>query len=149
MAQQTYSAEIAPYAKGRRGNMESWNTISRTNESATAIGFGAAVFRGAGEHGCLPTNASGDFLGVSEANQVLPHTGDEYRQYDTVPVCERGVIGVECSGTVKAGDAANWDPSGKKWRAASTANPQTAGCEFDTDGTNTVVLLRVRRAVPA
>lgn len=148
MPQQTYSAELTKYMKGRRGNMESWNTISRTNESATAIGFGAAVFRGAGEHGCVPA-AGGDFLGVSEANQVLPHLGDEYRQYDTVAICERGVIGVDCSGAVKAGDAAAWDAAAKKWKVASSGSPQTAGCEFDTDGTDTVVLLRVRRPVAA
>lgn len=146
--QQTYAATLAPYAKGRRANMEEWNTITRTLEGATALGFGNAVYRGAAEHGCLPA-PGGDFLGIAETNQVLPHDGDEYRQYDSVAVCERGVIGVEVSGAVVAGGAANWDAADKKWRAATSANPQTPGCEFETGGTDTIVLLRIRRPVPA
>lgn len=144
----TFSTTIAPYAKGRRANMEEWNTITRTLEGATAVGFGAPVQRGTSDRTVVPYT-SGDIIGITEANQVLPHTGDEYQQYDNVAVCEIGVIGVEVDGAVVAGGAAAWDQSSKKWESASTANPGIPGAYFETSGTDTVVALRYRRNVSA
>lgn len=143
-----FKSEMSPYMVGRRADAGEWNTISRTNESATAIKFGAPVQRGTGDHGVVPLS-SGDFLGVAEADQNVPYAADEHRQYQTVPVMESGVIAVECSGAVVAGAPAGWNGTSGKWVAVSTAYPAIPGCEFDTSGTTTTVLLRVRRPVPA
>lgn len=146
-----YGLTLDKFALGRRTNMEEWNTITRTQESATALGFGVPVQRGTGEHGCV-IYTNGAFLGVSEASQVQPHVGDNFAQYENVPVCEVGCIGVRCAGTVTAGMKAGWDASANggagAWVEADTGSPQIPGCEFDTGGTDTVVALRVRRRVP-
>jgi hypothetical protein len=144
----TFSTNIAPYALGRRVNMEEWNTITRTLEGATPVGFGAPVQRGTGDHGCAPYT-NGDILGITEANQVLPHTNDEYQQYDNVAICESGVIGAEVSGAVSAGDEAAWNGTAKKWVVSSTDYAAIPGAYFETSGTDTVVALRYRRNVVA
>jgi hypothetical protein len=51
--QTTYSDTIAAGYPGMVANGETSNRISRTIETAAGIGFGKAVYRGAGDHGCL------------------------------------------------------------------------------------------------
>ncbi|MQE66286.1 hypothetical protein FDE15_25590, partial [Vibrio parahaemolyticus] len=89
-----FKEDLLPFAVGRRVNMQEYNTLTRTAEGA--IAFGVPVRAGAGEHGVLAIDATTgrNVLGISEASQVLPHTGDAYAQYDNVTICESGVIGV-------------------------------------------------------
>lgn len=148
----TFANDLVKYALGRRGNMENWNTITRTYETADTLGFGVPVQRGAGEHGCIKFT-TGDFLGVTEASQVNPHTGDNFVQYENVPVCEEGVIGVLIGSTgCTAGAPAVWNSTTGKW---VTTTPTTniyavPGAEFETTGAaDTVQLVRLRRPVPA
>lgn len=51
--QTTYSDTIAAGYPGMIANGETSNRITRTCEIAAGIGFGKAVYRGAGDHGCL------------------------------------------------------------------------------------------------
>ncbi len=51
--QTTYSGTIAVGYAGMIANGEKGNRISRTCETAAGIGFGKAVYRGSGDHGCL------------------------------------------------------------------------------------------------
>lgn len=51
--QTTYSDTIAAAYAGMIANGETGNRISRTCETAAGIGFGKAVYRGSGDHGCL------------------------------------------------------------------------------------------------
>jgi hypothetical protein len=51
--QTTYSDTIAAGYPGMIANGENGNRISRSCETAAGIGFGKAVYRGAGDHGCL------------------------------------------------------------------------------------------------
>lgn len=140
--------------RGRRVNAENWNGISRTNEGATVIPFGVPVISGAGDHGCLPlTAAAQTVLGISEANQVLPHTGDSYNQYDTVAICESGVIAVEVGDAVVKGAIARFNVISGLWTdAAASATVLTIpGAYFDETGgaANAIVALRYRRLAPS
>ena len=51
--QTTYTDTIAKGYAGMIANGETGNRISRTCETAAGIGFGKAVYRGSGDHGCL------------------------------------------------------------------------------------------------
>lgn len=136
----TYATSITPYARGRRCNSEEWNTITRTFETDAQLGFGVPVQRGTGDHGIVAWT-SGDFLGVTEASLMLPHPGDYFVQYDNVPVCRMGVIGVLVSGSVADGDPAAWN--GTAWGVADTTTETIFG-EFDASGADgTIVPLRL------
>ena len=51
--QSTFSDTVAKGYAGMVANGETSNRITRTIETAGGIGFGKAVYRGAGDHGCL------------------------------------------------------------------------------------------------
>ncbi|QTH19782.1 hypothetical protein HRJ34_15565 [Rhizorhabdus wittichii] len=53
--QTTYTDNLAPAYPGMIANGEVGNRITRTCEDAAGIGFGKAVYRGAGDHGCTAT----------------------------------------------------------------------------------------------
>ena len=147
-----YKQQIDARAQGRRINMEEWNAITRTAEGV--IGFGVPVMAGVGEHSCLALDATNgrNVLGISEANQVLPHPGDEYHQYENVAICESGVIGVLLGADVTKGQAARFDTANNVWTAdAQSATVVTIpGAEFEVDGTaGTVGAIRYRRPVPS
>ena len=147
-----FKEDIAAYAVGRRVNMEEWNSITRTAEGA--INFGVPVMPGTGQHGCVALDATNgrNVLGITEASQVLPHTGDAYAQYDNVAICEVGVIGVELDDDVVAGAPARFNTATGKWTdAAQSATVVTIpGAQFEYDGTGGEVgAVRYRRPVPS
>lgn len=151
---QLYKNDMASYAVGRRANMEEWNTITRSLEGATPLGFGVPVIAGTEDHQCLPLTAAAQrVLGISEANLVLPRPGDQYAQYDNVAICEVGVIGVQLgTDPVVKGAAARYDLTNKVWTdAAASATVMTIpGAEFEAAGAaNTVGLVRYRRPIPS
>jgi hypothetical protein len=55
--QTTYTESVAPGYPGMVANGETSNRISRTCEDSGGIGFGKAVYRGSGDHGCTATQA--------------------------------------------------------------------------------------------
>ena len=147
-----YKQQIDARAQGRRINMEEWNAITRTAEGV--IGFGVPVMAGVGEHSCLALDATNgrNVLGISEASQVLPHPGDEYKQYDNVAICESGVIGVLLGADATKGQAARFDTVANAWTAAAQSATVVTipGAEFEVDGTaGTVGAVRYRRPVPS
>lgn len=147
-----FKAEMAAYAVGRRINMEEYNTITRTAEGA--IGFGVPVMTGTGEHGTAALDATNgrNVLGISEANQVLNHTGDTYQQYDNVTICESGVIGVLLGADVAKGAVARFNTANGTWTsAAQSATVVTIpGAQFEYSGANGAVgAVRYRRPVPS
>lgn len=147
-----FKEDIAAYAVGRRVNMEEWNTITRSAEAS--VGFGVPVKPGTGAHTCVEITATTgeNVLGITEASQVLPHTGDAYAQYDNVAICEFGVIGVELDDDVVRGAPARFNTVSGKWTdAAQSATVVTIpGAQFEYDGTaGTVGAIRYRRPVPS
>ena len=155
----TFADNMAPFAVGRRINMEEWNTITRTKGDAdTSTGaplpFGVPVKPGTGAHTCVEITAAGgeNVLGITEASQVLPHPGDEYLQYDNVAICEVGVIGVQLGADVTRGAPARWDTVARKWTGAgqSATVVTIPGAQFEEDGASgTVGAIRYRRPVPS
>lgn len=149
-----YKERMSAYAVGRRANMEEWNTITRTNSGADVIGFGVPVMASAVEHSCVELDATNgrNVLGITEASLVLPHTGDGYEQYDSVAVCEVGVIGVLLSSNVTVGQPARWNTASKTWTsgAQSATIVSIPGAQFDAAGNNGEVgIVRYRRPVPS
>lgn len=150
----TFANSMAPFAVGRRINMEEWNTITRTKEGSSTLGFGVPVTVGTGPHTCieLPATNGQNVLGITEASQVLPHTGDSYAQYDNVAICEVGVIGVLLGADVTRGAVARWDTVNKAWTgAAQSATVVTIpGAQFEEAGASGAVgAIRYRRPVPS
>lgn len=149
----SYRDTTTAYAVGRRANMEEWNTITRTLEGATAVGFGVPVIAGTGAHTCAPlTAASQNVLGITEAVATLPRPGDAFAQYDAVPLCETGVIGVLLGANVTKGAQARFDVTNKVWTgaAASSTVLTIPGAQFDEAGSSGAVgIVRYRRPVPS
>lgn len=152
----TFPNSMAPFAVGRRINMEEWNTITRTLEGDddTKLGFGVPVTVGTRPHTCieLPATNGQNVLGIAEASQVLSHPGDYYVQYDNVAICEVGVIGVQLGADVTRGAPARWDTTAKKWTggAQSATVVTIPGAQFEEDGASgTVGAIRYRRPVPS
>lgn len=138
----------APAARmlGRRVNAEEWNGFSRVFETAPSaqLGFGQPVARGTDDRGCVEYTGSNTFIGIAETSQILPHTGDYYVQYDTVPVMEWGVIAVDVGSTaVTAGAAASWDNTNSVWVEADSSNTAVDGAVFETSGSG-IQALRLR-----
>lgn len=149
-----FKETLAAYAVGRRVNMEEWNTITRTKEGAGTLGFGVPVKPGTGAHTCVEITATTgeNVLGITEASQVLPHTGDAYARYDNVAICEVGVIGVLLGADVTRGAQARWDTATGTWTgAAQSATVVTIpGAQFDEAGASgSVGVVRYRRPVPS
>src|SRR5690606_13258127 len=134
----TFKDTLTSYALGRRANREEWNAITRTKEGSGTLGFGVPVKPGTGEHTCVAITATtgANVIGITEASQVLPHTGDAYAQYDNVAICESGVIGVLLGADVTAGAAARWNTANKTWTgAAQSATVVTIpGAQFEVAG---------------
>lgn len=149
----TYSNSLAAYAVGRRVNMEEWNSITRSLEGATALGFGQPAVAGTGKHTVVPLSATGqNILGITEADATLPRPGDAYAQYDNVPVCESGVIGALLGANVTKGAQARFDITNKVWTGAAASGTilTIPGAQFDEAGSSGAVgVVRYRRPVPS
>jgi hypothetical protein len=95
--QSNFAAAIPVGFPGQIANGELQNRITRTCEDAAGIGFGTAVFDGAGDHGCTAT-PSANLLGIAVVDHgQVRRTGnlqDKYPQYDNVPIFQRGTIWV-------------------------------------------------------
>lgn len=126
-----YKAEQDASIAGAIVNTENKNIISRTVEDAAGIAFGLAVAQGVNDKGIRAvTTGDTDFVGIT----VLDRTaGDlingKFVQYESARVLEEGVIWVEVTEAVKAGDAAAVDLATGKFNKAGAA---MAGARFET-----------------
>ena len=150
----TFKDNLTSYALGRRANMEEWNSITRTKYGAGTLAFAVPVMPGTDPHTCVILDATNgrNVLGITEASQVLPHTGDAYAQYDNVVICEVGVIGVLLDDDVVAGAQARFNTATGKWTdAAQSATVVTIpGAQFEVAGASAAIgLVRYRRPVPS
>lgn len=148
----TYSQTLTKYSVGRRANMEEWNTITRTNSAATAIAFGVPVMPGTTAHSCIVVDATTgrNVLGITEASLVQSHVGDNHAQYDNVPICTMGVIGVLLGANVTEGAQARFNTANSTWTgAAQSATVVTIpGAQFDEAGSSGAVgIIRYVRPV--
>ena len=148
-----FKQELSAYAVGRRANMEEWNAYTRTNSGSTPIEFGVPVVPGTGANTCVALTATAqNVLGISEAVTTHPHPGDNHAQYDSVPICDMGVIGVLLGADVTEGAQARYDLTNKYWTgAAQSATVATIpGAQFAEAGTSGAVgVVRYRRPIPS
>jgi len=134
--QSVYGGNIAPGFEGMPANMEVRNTISRTIETNTGIGFGKPAYQGATDQSVA---ATGSILrGVTEVDHNVRPTAaqtDAYAQGDTVTIMTRGVIWVVVSGAVTAGAPAYLTSAGA-WSATSSGNTAVPNAIFDSSAAN-------------
>ena len=134
---------------GMVANGETSNRISRTVEDATAIPFGRAVFRGAGDHGVTQTQ-TGQFLGITIANYAAgaAPTGvqaDVYPQYSTAGIMTQGVIWVVAGEDVTDGAQVYAAAAGGALVDTSTSNVILTGWFFqDTVASGALVRIAKR-----
>lgn len=107
--QSTYADDYAKGYPGMVANGETSNRISRTVESAAGAAFGAPLYRGAGDHGCVTAVGTlATFLGWAIADLgIVPVTVsgavDTYPQYSTAGILTSGAIYVNVKGAVTDG----------------------------------------------
>lgn len=108
--QNSYTENLALGYPGMIASGEESNRISRTVETAAGIGFGRAVYRGTGDHGCTATVGTlATFLGFTVATSaqapVAGQDADEYQQFDNATILTSGAIFVTVTGNVADGAA--------------------------------------------
>ena len=147
--QTTYSEKHAKALPGLQGSMVGATIISRTNASATAIGFGKVVDYGTGDNECVPHAAAGKPLGISLIDPTLPvGNADTYKRYDTVEIMEDGEVWVTVGAAVEEGDPVYYvDATGVFTNVAGGgANIRLGTSEYRTAaGNGALALVRVRQ----
>lgn len=148
--QTTYSDTIAAGFPGMVANGETSNRISRTCEDAAGIPFGAAAFRGSGDHGCTDTvGTAATFLGPVIATSALAliagQTADLYPQYESVAIMTQGAIWVLTGDAVTDGAPVYVDAATGEWTDTSTDNIAATDWVFDTTGGADTLVKIVKR----
>jgi hypothetical protein len=141
--QTTYTSRHAPLALGQFDNMELKNTVTRTQEDATAVGYGRAMFRGTGDAGVTAT-ASAFFEGVTVRTLHTETATDVFAQRESITLLNMGVIAVAASVAVNRGEQAYVTAAGL-WTNVVGTNTLIAGAKFDaTIAAAGLVPLRVK-----
>lgn len=132
--------------QGYEGQVVDLNTasiISRSNEGATAIEYGAAVARGAGDNLIKKVdNAANKILGIALRHPIqvtVANSPDlEYAQYASVPVLEYGRVFVKAGANVARDDLVYVViATGALTNTSNTnANPQVPGAVWETTTTS-------------
>jgi hypothetical protein len=139
--QNNFSDTVTQAYAGMVANGETSNRITRTIEGASGVGFGKAVWRGSGDHGCVTTvGTSATFLGVTIATSALAivagGTADTYPQYENVPIMTEGAIWVVAGEDVADGSQVYADATTGAFVDTSTSNILLTGWFFDTTATS-------------
>lgn len=147
--QTTFSDTVAAGYPGMVANGETSNRITRTAEVA-GIAFGAAAFRGSGDHGCTDVvGTAATFLGpviaTSALGIVAGQTADEHAQYDNVAIMTQGAIWVLCGDAVTDGAAVYVDAATGEWTDTATDNIAATDWIFDTTGAADTLVKIVKR----
>lgn len=148
--QTTYSESLAAGFPGMVANGETSNRITRTIEDAAGIAFGAAAFRGSGDHGCTDTvGTAATFLGpvisTSALGLTAGQTADTYPQYENVPIMTQGAIWVLTGDAVTDGAPVYVDAATGEWTDTSTDNILATDWIFDTTGAADTLVKIVKR----
>lgn len=151
--QTTYNTYLPIAHEGQRANLEAWNSISRTVETAAGIGFGKVVVQGAGDHGViLPDATHTAFIGITVRDQAadaydpngVGYAPNLYLQNRTAGVMTFGCIYVIASVQVAVGDPAFFVPATGLITNVSTNNIAIPRSRFDTSASaSTLAILRI------
>jgi hypothetical protein len=143
VAQSTYSENPAIGVPGAIANEETFNSISRTVETAAGLGFGQPAARSAdtspaGDHLCRLLASGATFLGIAILNRAVPASEsnpDAYPQYMAAALLTQGSIFVTAGATVAAGDDVYWNSStGKYGTSSGGSNIAIPEARFETSG---------------
>lgn len=112
--QSTYSATMSPAVPGMIADMQNWNGVTRTCETAAGIAFGVAVGRGDDDPAkkAKVGGALTDFLGVSTKDITLDHpaaTLDKYAENENMGILTEGSIWVRVSDSPSADSPVHYD----------------------------------------
>lgn len=126
-----YKSEMDAGVAGAIANTENKNIISRTVQGAAGIPFGRAVVQGTKDKTIrAATTGDTDFVGVTVVDRTARDlNAGGFVEFETARVLEEGVIWVEVTAAVKAGDAAAVDLATGKFNKAGAA---FEGAIFDT-----------------
>lgn len=102
--QADYEDNVVAGYVGGLANEEPKILISRNVEDSGGLAFGLAVMQGSEDKGCVVCDGS-DFLGVTVRDQsVKPESPNIFEYQSNARILRSGVIWVENSGGVAAGD---------------------------------------------
>lgn len=147
--QSSYPTSIPAGFPGLVANMETFNSVTKTVEDATAIGFGRAVWRGTGDDGVTLAATANTLIGFVIADKAqLAYTPsatvDAVPQYADCAVLTQGVIWVTVSGNTTDGAQVYVTPTGGTITATSTSNVAATGWFFE-DTQNGGGLVRIAK----
>ncbi len=128
--QSTFNAAHARWVEGMVLNSEPCVVVSREVETVAGIGFGKIAQRGTGDHQIKVSAASPKYLGITVLDPSK--MGDTYAQYDTAAIITKGVIVVQASVAVAAGDDVYFVPATGVFTNVSTSNVQIPNAKWDT-----------------
>lgn len=144
--QNNFPDEIVGGFPGMEADGELSNIITRTLESSS-VGFGKAVYQGAGDRGAV-TTPSANLLGFTIKNPFLPITSaraaDTYAKGDNLRIKNRGKIWVTVASDVTPRAPVYVTATGEI-TATSGGNQAATGWEFDDTAKSGNVARIVRR----
>jgi hypothetical protein len=146
--QTTYAENISAAKAGMIANTEPCTVISRTSEAVAGLAFGVAVTQGTADNAARITAAADTVvLGITTRQRSLDaNTPDKYGQYDSAGIMTKGVIWVNATKAVAAGDDVWVTVAGGTFNdtdAGSSASVQIANARWDSS-TTTAGLAKVR-----
>jgi len=138
--QTTYAENISAAKAGMIANTEPATTISRTAQDAAGVDFGLAVVQGTNDGDCrISATSDTAILGIAVRQvSVNPSTPNKFAQYESVAVMTKGVIWVNATKAVAAGDEVWVTVNGATFNdtdAGSGASVQIANARWDTSTT--------------
>ncbi|WP_406858501.1 DUF2190 domain-containing protein [Alsobacter sp. KACC 23698] len=139
--QTSYAATHAAALEGMVANSEPAVIVSRVVETGAGIGFGKIAQRGTADNQIKVSSASPKYLGITVLDPGQP--ADLYAQYATAAVMTKGVIWVQASVAVAAGDPVYFVPATGVITNVSTSNVQIPNATFDSS-TSGAGLAKVR-----
>lgn len=144
--QSTYSETIGAARAGQIANTEPSVLISRHVEDTDGIAFGIAVVQGSADNG-VKAFGSGDtaILGITvRERSVRPETPNIFAQRESARIMTKGVIWVQASVAVDAGDPVYVIPAtGTFAKTSASSAVQIANARWDSS-TSGAGLAKVR-----
>lgn len=126
-----YKSQLDVGVAGSIATTENRDIKSRTVEDAAGIAFGLAVAQGANDKGIRAVKA-GDtkFVGITALDLSIRDDG-KFLQYESARILKKGVIWVEVTEDVKAGDDVAVDLATGKFNKSGAKYPNA---RFETSG---------------
>ncbi|MBI5111854.1 MAG: DUF2190 family protein [Rhodovulum sp.] len=131
--QSSYAATHAAAVEGMVANSEPAVIVSRLVETAAGIGFGKIAQRGTADNQIKVSSASPKYLGITVLDPTQAGaTVDTYPQGSVAAVMTKGVIWVQATVAVAAGDPVYFVPATGAFTNVATSNQLIPNAVFDS-----------------